>query len=134
MKPLQGLENMPGLLDEENRRETEKSPMRRKQLRRLKRRWRVRQRQRSLKRNAGSLSSHSRPQRWRSLGEERGILHWVWKDGLDEEDARLLKRTYHRLQEKDNGFGWISDTLWIHHPHILFKSVAMTEIKATRCD
>ncbi|XP_027133714.1 histone-lysine N-methyltransferase SETD1B-A [Larimichthys crocea] len=116
MKPLQGLENMPGLLDEENRRETEKSPMRRKQLRRLKRRWRVRQRQRSLKRNAGPLSSHSRPQRWRSLGEERGILHWVWKDGLDEEDARLLKRTYHRLQEKDNGFGWISDTLWIHHP------------------
>ncbi|KAG8012210.1 Histone-lysine N-methyltransferase SETD1B-A [Nibea albiflora] len=122
MKPLQGLENMPGLLDEENRRETEKSSVRRKQLKRLKRRWRVLQRQRSLKRNGGSLSSHSRPHRWRSLGEERGILHWVWKDGLDEEDARLLKCIYHRLQEKDNGFGWISDTLWIHHPHILFKS------------
>lgn len=119
MKPLQGLENMPGLLDEENRRETEKSSLRRKQLRRLKRRWRMHQRQRSLKRITGALSSHGRPHRWRSLCEERRILHRVWKEGLDEEDARLLQCSYERLQEQHNGFGWISDTLWIPHPHIL---------------
>lgn len=120
MKPLQGLENMPGLLDEENRKETEKSLWRRKQLRRQKRRWRIHRRQRSLKRITGSLSSHSRPSsRWRSLCEERRILHRVWKEGLDEEDATLLQCTYDRLQEQDNGFGWVSDTLWIPHPHIL---------------
>ncbi|XP_044053095.1 histone-lysine N-methyltransferase SETD1B-A-like isoform X2 [Siniperca chuatsi] len=115
-KPLQGLENMPGLLVEENRRETEKSLLRRKQLRRLKRRWRIHHRQKSLKRITGSLSSHSRPHRWRSLCEERRILHRVWKEGLDEEDARLLQCTYERLQEQDNSFGWLSDTLWIPHP------------------
>ncbi len=125
MKPLQGLENMPGLLHEENRRETEKSLLRRKQLRRLKRRWRIHQRRRSLKRIAGSLSSHGRPHRWRSLYEERRILHRVWKEGLDEEDARLLQCSYERLQEQDNGFGWISDTLWISHPHILLNSVML---------
>ncbi|XP_037632594.1 histone-lysine N-methyltransferase SETD1B-like isoform X2 [Sebastes umbrosus] len=116
MKPLQGLENMPGLLDEENRRETEKSLLRRKQRRRLKRRWRNRHRRRSLKRITGCLSSHSRPRGWRSLCEERRILHSVWKEGLDEEDAKLLQSTYDRLQARDNGIGWISDTLWIPHP------------------
>lgn len=124
MKPLRGLENMPGLLDEENRRETEKSSLRRKRLRRLKRRWRVHQRQRSLKRITGSLSSHGHPHRWRrSLCEERRILHRVWKEGLDEEDARLLQCTYDRLQEQDNGCGWISDTMWTPHPHILLNKV-----------
>nr|XP_046242795.1 histone-lysine N-methyltransferase SETD1B-like isoform X2 [Scatophagus argus] len=107
MKPLQGLENMPGLLDEDNRRETEKSLLRRKRLRRLKRRWRMHQRQWTLKRNA-----HRR----RSVCEERRILHRVWKEGLDEEDARLLRCTYDGLQERDSGFGWISDTLWTSHP------------------
>lgn len=121
-KPLQGLENMLGLLDEDNRRETEKSLLRRKWLRRLKRRWRIHQRQRSLKRIAGSLSSHSHPHRWRSLCEERRILHRVWKEGLDEEDARLLQCAYDRLQAQHNGLGWISDTLWTPHPHILFYS------------
>uniref|UniRef100_UPI003AACB00A histone-lysine N-methyltransferase SETD1B-A-like n=1 Tax=Centroberyx gerrardi TaxID=166262 RepID=UPI003AACB00A len=81
MKPLQGLENMPGLLDEENRRETE-----------------------------------NRPHRCRSLWEEMRILHSVWREGLDEEDTRLLQVTYERLQQQDNGFGWISDTVWIAHP------------------
>ncbi|XP_061586204.1 histone-lysine N-methyltransferase SETD1B-like [Cololabis saira] len=66
-KPLQGLENMPGLLDEE------KSLLRR-------------------------------------------ILHSVWKEGLDEEDARFLKSTYERLQEGDDVVGWLSDTRWIPHP------------------
>ncbi|XP_023249743.1 histone-lysine N-methyltransferase SETD1B-A-like [Seriola lalandi dorsalis] len=113
-KPLQGLENMPGLLDEE------KSLSRRKQWRRLKRRWRSHHQQRSRKRITGSLSYHSRPHRWRSLYEEGRILHSVWKEGLDEEDARLLQSTYERLHEQDNGFGWLSDTLWIPHPHILF--------------
>ncbi|KAM9360692.1 histone-lysine N-methyltransferase SETD1B-A-like [Symphorus nematophorus] len=116
MKPLQGLENMPGLLDEENRRETEKSLLRRKQLWRLKRKWRSHHRQRSLKRHCGSRSSHSRPHRWRSLCEERRILHRVWREGLDEEDAQLLRCAYDRLQEQDDGARWISDTLWIHHP------------------
>ncbi|XP_056231274.1 histone-lysine N-methyltransferase SETD1B-like isoform X2 [Seriola aureovittata] len=109
-KPLQGLENMPGLLDEE------KSLSRRKQWRRLKRRWRNHHQQRSRKRITGSLSYHSRPHRWRSLYEEGRILHSVWKEGLDEEDARLLQSTYERLHEQDNGFGWLSDTLWIPHP------------------
>ncbi|KAK5871200.1 hypothetical protein PBY51_004092 [Eleginops maclovinus] len=79
MRPLQGLENMPGLLHEGNSRDTEKSSLRRKQ-------WRKRKR------------------RWRSLSEERRILHSVWKEGLDEEDARLLQQTYDRLQVRDNGF------------------------------
>ncbi|KAI3372377.1 hypothetical protein L3Q82_022872, partial [Scortum barcoo] len=108
MKPLQGLENMPGLLDEENRGETEKSILRRKQLRRLKRRWRIHQRQRLLKRLSGFLSSHGRPHGRRSLCEERRILHRVWKEGLDEEDARLLQCSYERLQEQDSGFVYIS--------------------------
>lgn len=51
--------------------------------------------------------------------EERRILHSVWTDGLDEEDAALLRRTYQRLQEQDDGVGWLSDTLWTPHPHIL---------------
>ncbi|XP_040010654.1 histone-lysine N-methyltransferase SETD1B-like [Xiphias gladius] len=109
-KPLQGLENMPALLEEE------KSFFRRKQWRRLKRRWRTHYRRRSLKRSTGSLSYRSRPHRWHSLCEERRILHSVWKEGLDEEDATLLQCTYERLQEQDNGFGWLSDTLWIPHP------------------
>ncbi len=113
MKPLQGLENVPGLLDEEKRRETEKSILRRKQLRRLKRRWRIYQRQTSVKR-----ITHRHPRRLRLLCEERRTLHSVWKDGLDEEDARLLKCTYDRLLERDNGLGWISDILWTPHPHI----------------
>lgn len=106
MKPLQGLENMPGPLYEDIRRETEKSLPRRKQLRRLRRRWRVHQYRRSLTRAA-------------ALCEERRILHRFWTEGLDEEDFRLLQCTYDRLQAEDNGLGWISDALWTHHPHIL---------------
>nr|XP_020446083.1 histone-lysine N-methyltransferase SETD1B-like [Monopterus albus] len=125
-KPLQGLENMPGLLDEE------KSILRRKQWRRLKRRWRTHHQHRSFKRITGSLSSHSCPRRWRSLYEEWKILHSVWKQGLDEEDARLLQCTYERLEEQDNGFGWLRDTHWVPHPHIHFISfmLKLNEIKA----
>ncbi|XP_044222898.1 histone-lysine N-methyltransferase SETD1B-A-like isoform X2 [Thunnus albacares] len=115
-KPLQGLENMPGLLDEENRREADKSLSRRKHWKRLKRRWRIHQRQKSLQRITSSLFSCSRPHRRRSLFEDRRVLHSVWKEGLDEEDARLLQCTYERLQVQDDGFGWLSDTLWIPHP------------------
>ncbi|XP_041642937.1 histone-lysine N-methyltransferase SETD1B-A-like [Cheilinus undulatus] len=114
MKPLQGLENMPGLLAEENRRDADKVLLRGKHLRRLKRT--IYKRHRSLKRISGPCSSYSRPHRWRSLSEEKRILHWVWKKGLDEEDARLLQCTYEKLQEQDNGFGWLSDILWIPHP------------------
>ncbi|XP_069555739.1 histone-lysine N-methyltransferase SETD1B-A-like [Brachyistius frenatus] len=101
-KPFQGLENMPGLLDEE------KSSLRQRQRRMLKRRRRARHRHRSLKR----ITSN----RWRSPYEERRILHRVWREGLDEEDAKLLQCTYERLHEQNNGFGWLSDTLWIPHP------------------
>lgn len=121
-KPLQGLENMPGLLEEGNSRETERSSLRRKQWRRLKRRSRIQHRQRSLKRIDGSLPSHSPLHRWRSLCKERRILHSVWKEGLDEEDERLLQCAYERLQAQHNGFRWITDTLWIPHPHILLNS------------
>ncbi|CAK6950310.1 histone-lysine N-methyltransferase SETD1B-A-like [Scomber scombrus] len=118
-KPLQGLENMPGLLDEENRREVNKSLSRPKHWKKLKRRWRIHQRQKSLQRITGSVFSRSRPHRRRSLCEERRVLHMVWKKGLDEEDARLLLCTFERLQGQYDGFGWLSDTLWIPHPHIL---------------
>ncbi|XP_062418405.1 histone-lysine N-methyltransferase SETD1B-A-like [Pungitius pungitius] len=110
-KPLQGLENVPRRLDEENSRERERRSSRRKRWRRLKRRWKIRHRQRSLSRIDGR-----RLHRWRSPCEERRILHSVWREGLDEEDERLLRSTYERLQARDNGFGWISDTLWITHP------------------
>lgn len=108
-KPLQGLENMPGLLHKDNCREREVR-------RRLLRRWRARQCRISL---AASLCSGGRPLRRRSLREERRLLHWFWKKGLDEEDFRLLQCAYERLQDQDDGLGWISDTLWTHHPHIL---------------
>lgn len=114
-KPLQGLENMPGLLYEGSWREVEESFLRTKQKKKLKRRWKLHQRQRSLKRVGVSLSSHRR----RSPTEERRILHTIWKNGLDEEDARLLRCAYDRLQAQDCGLGWINDTLWTPHPHIL---------------
>lgn len=101
-KPLQGLENMPGLLHQYNCSE-------RGMRKRLRRRWRARQRHRPL---AASLKR-------RSLCEERRLLHWFWKKGLDEEDFRLLQCTYDRLQDQDDGLGWISDTLWTDHPYIL---------------
>lgn len=117
--PLQGLENMPGLLYEGSRREEEESFSKRKQKRKLKmERWRLKinQRQRSFKRVGASLSC----QRRRSPIEERRILHKVWKDGLDEEDARLLHCAYDRLQAQECVSGWVSHTLWTAHPHILF--------------
>ncbi|XP_013862650.1 histone-lysine N-methyltransferase SETD1B-A [Austrofundulus limnaeus] len=108
-KPLQGLENMPDLLDEEN------SLLRQKLWRRLKRRSRARHRRRWLQ-ECSSLSCKRHLHRWRSVCEEKKILHGVWKEGLDEEDARLLLLTYERLQEQDDGGGWLSDTHWIPHP------------------
>ncbi|XP_026176870.1 histone-lysine N-methyltransferase SETD1B-like [Mastacembelus armatus] len=125
-KPLQGLENMPGLLDEE------KSLLRQKRWKRLKKRWRTHHRQRSLKRITGQPSAHSRPRRWRSLFEEWRILHSVWKDGLDEEDARLLQCMYEKLQEQDNGLGWLSETLWIPHPLTRLPTEKSEEQKSCR--
>lgn len=113
-KPLQGLENMPGLLCEGSCTKTKESFLKRKQ-KRLKRRWKLHQRHRAHKRVGLSLSCDRR----RSPSEERRILHKVWKDGLDEEDARLLHCTFDRLQADDCGLGWITDTLWTPHPHIL---------------
>ncbi|XP_028269644.1 histone-lysine N-methyltransferase SETD1B-A-like [Parambassis ranga] len=110
MKPLQGLENMPSLLVEE------KSLLRQKLWLRLKRRKKASHRQLSLKRIDGSLPACRRCLRWRSGYEEGRILHSVWREGLDEEDSRLLQCTYESLQEQDNDAGWLSDTLWIPHP------------------
>ncbi|XP_019718304.1 histone-lysine N-methyltransferase SETD1B-A-like isoform X1 [Hippocampus comes] len=99
--PLQGLENMPGLLYKGSRRDTN---MRRKWWKRLKRGWR------------NHRFSRSCARKWRSVREERRILHSIWKDGLDEEDGRLLRCTYERLQGQDDECSWLSDTLWIPHP------------------
>ncbi|XP_077378019.1 histone-lysine N-methyltransferase SETD1B-A-like [Festucalex cinctus] len=96
--PLQRLENMPGLLYEGTKK------IRRKRWKRIKSSWRSQR-----------FSRSSRP-KWRSEREERRILHRIWKDGLDEEDGRLLQCTYKRLQEQDDECGWLSDTCWIHHP------------------
>lgn len=127
-KPLQGLENIAGLLDDQIRRDTKTSFLRQKQWKRQRRRWKSHQQQKSVKRIRGSLFSRSRRRRWRrSVCEERRILHSVWTEGLDEEDARLLQSTYERLQEQDDGFGWLSDTLWIPHPHILLNRVSDCE-------
>lgn len=112
-KPLQGLENMPGLLHKYSCRESEMSLQRRK---RQRRRWRARQ---CLRSHAGSLCCDSRSLKQRSLREEKRLLHWFWKKGLDEEDFKLLQCVYDRLQAQDDGLGWISDTLWTDHPHIL---------------
>ncbi|XP_054630141.1 histone-lysine N-methyltransferase SETD1B-A-like [Dunckerocampus dactyliophorus] len=99
--PLQGLENMPGLLNEGNWRDTK---VRRKLWNKRKRGWRKRR------------FSCNRSPRWNSVHQQSRILQSVWKDGLDEEDARLLQCTYERLQEEDDGCSWLSDTLWIPHP------------------
>lgn len=114
-KPLQGLENVPGLLYEGSWRERPEAFLKRKEKKKLKRRWKPHQRQRSLKRIGGSHYSYRR----RSPGEERRILHKVWRDGLDEEDAKLLHCAYDRLHAQSGGLGWIDDALWTPHPHIL---------------
>lgn len=113
-KPLQGLENMPGRLYEGSWRESEDAFLERKH-KKIKRRWKLSQRQRSLKRVGASPSSYRR----RSPGEERRVLHKVWEDGLDEEDSELLHWAYDRLQAQACGQGWLNDTLWTPHPHIL---------------
>ncbi|KAM6954470.1 histone-lysine N-methyltransferase SETD1B-A-like [Aplochiton taeniatus] len=57
----------------------------------------------------------------RSGPGEVSVLHHVWEKGLDEEDARLLQATYESLLQQDNSFSWLSDTLWVPHPHILYQ-------------
>ncbi|MED6244199.1 hypothetical protein ATANTOWER_030901 [Ataeniobius toweri] len=114
MKPLQGLENMPRLYNEEK-------PLSRQKLwRRLKRRKRASLRQRLIKGINWSCSFQHHLLRRRSSCEEYNILHNIWKEGLDEEDARHLQSTYERLLEQNNVAWWLSDTFWIPHPHILF--------------
>lgn len=104
-KLLQGLENVLGLWHED------KNFLRIKQWRKAMRRWRVH--------HGHRWSKRTHPYRGRSLREERRILHSLWREGLDEEDAGLLRSTYDRLQEQDDSCGWLTDTLWIPHPHIL---------------
>ncbi len=56
----------------------------------------------------------------RSDFEEMTILYDIWNDGIDEEDMRYLKITYDKMLQQDNGNDWLNDTLWVHHPHILY--------------
>uniref|UniRef100_A0A671KVT3 Histone-lysine N-methyltransferase SETD1B-A-like n=1 Tax=Sinocyclocheilus anshuiensis TaxID=1608454 RepID=A0A671KVT3_9TELE len=56
----------------------------------------------------------------RSEFEEMTILYDIWNDGIDEEDICYLKITYDKMLQQDNGNDWLNDTLWVHHPHILY--------------
>ncbi|KAG5840679.1 hypothetical protein ANANG_G00191270 [Anguilla anguilla] len=56
----------------------------------------------------------------RSEFEEMTILYNLWNDGIDEEDIRNLQITYDKMLQQDNGNDWLNDTLWVHHPHILY--------------
>ncbi|XP_056322188.1 histone-lysine N-methyltransferase SETD1B-A isoform X2 [Danio aesculapii] len=56
----------------------------------------------------------------RSDFEEMTILYDIWNDGIDEEDIRYLKVTYDKMLQQDNAHDWLNDTLWVHHPHILY--------------
>ncbi|MEQ2179093.1 hypothetical protein GOODEAATRI_021078, partial [Goodea atripinnis] len=109
MKPLQGLENMPRLYNEEK-------PLSRQKLwRRLKRRKRASLRQRLIKGINWSCSFQHHLLRRRSSCEEYNILHNIWKEGLDEEDARHLHSTYERLLEQNNVAWWLKsseETQW----------------------
>lgn len=48
--------------------------------------------------------------------EEMTILYDIWNEGIDEEDVRLLKITYEKMLQQDNGNDWLNDTLWVNHP------------------
>lgn len=52
----------------------------------------------------------------RSEFEEMTILYDIWNEGIDEEDVRLLKITYEKMLQQDNGNDWLNDTLWVNHP------------------
>ncbi|XP_038143202.1 histone-lysine N-methyltransferase SETD1B-A-like [Cyprinodon tularosa] len=105
MKPLQGLENTPGLYNDD------KVIWRKKLRRSLKRRKRAHLHRRLLKGVNWSCSFQQHFLRRRSSCEEFNILHNIWKEGLDEEDARHLQSVYERLQEQDDGAGWLSETI-----------------------
>ncbi|XP_072311546.1 histone-lysine N-methyltransferase SETD1B-A isoform X2 [Eucyclogobius newberryi] len=68
----------------------------------------------------GSLSPVNTPPRTyfkpRSDFEEMTILYDIWNEGIDEEDVRLLKITYEKMLQQDNGNDWLNDTLWVNHP------------------
>lgn len=53
--------------------------------------------------------------------EEMTILYDIWNEGIDEEDVRLLQITYDKMLQQDNGNDWLNDTLWVNHPHILYR-------------
>ncbi|CAL8332699.1 unnamed protein product [Arctogadus glacialis] len=113
-RPLQGLENMPGLLHSDGQRAACRESgeqwrwQRERRVRRKRRRRWVRQR----RRRRWSKSPPCRSPPWsRSQCEETEVLHDVWREGLDEEDARLLLLSHQRLLRRDNGLGWLSDTL-----------------------
>uniref|UniRef100_A0A6Q2Y448 [Histone H3]-lysine(4) N-trimethyltransferase n=1 Tax=Esox lucius TaxID=8010 RepID=A0A6Q2Y448_ESOLU len=112
--PQQGLEVQ---------RARENCPWRRVQRRmrwRERRRTRRRQRMSSVQRAVLSSGPSASPCfRRRSQREETVVLHGVWREGLDEEDAKLLEETYDRLLQQDNGFSWLSDTLWTVSPTLI---------------
>ncbi|KAJ7994125.1 hypothetical protein DPEC_G00262670 [Dallia pectoralis] len=85
----------------QSHREREHCSWRRVQRRR---RWRWRRRMSSMQRTVPfSTLSASPGFRHRSQREETSVLHRVWRQGLDEEDAKLLEVTYDRLLQGDNG-------------------------------
>ncbi|XP_024131428.1 histone-lysine N-methyltransferase SETD1B-A isoform X1 [Oryzias melastigma] len=95
-KPLQGLENMPSVLNQE-------APSGKQTL------WKkTKRKKREQQKRLGWTH------RWRSLYEEWKIFHSFWKRGLDEEDARFLQASYEKLKEENNGAEWLGK--WISHP------------------
>jgi len=122
-RPLQGLENMPGLLEDMPgllHQDGQRGPFRETGEQWRWQRERRRRRARQWRRQRSSVSFPRLSPPWsRSQCEETEILHSIWRDGLDEEDARLLRHSHQRLLHRDNGLGWLSDTLWVSHPHIL---------------
>ncbi|KAJ8414792.1 hypothetical protein AAFF_G00023150 [Aldrovandia affinis] len=93
---------------------------------------RVRRRQEELLLAAHSpVASPPRPCfRPRSDFEEMTILYDIWNDGIDDEDIRHLQITYDKMLQQDNGHDWLNDTLWVHHPHILYPAVT---VPASEC-
>ncbi|KAI1900748.1 hypothetical protein AGOR_G00053080 [Albula goreensis] len=90
---------------------------------------RVRRKQEELLLAAHSpVASPPRPCfRTRSDFEEMTILYNIWNDGIDEEDIRHLQITYDKMLQQDNGNDWLNDTLWVHHPHILFTQLLLPQ-------
>uniref|UniRef100_W5L7W3 SET domain containing 1B, histone lysine methyltransferase b n=2 Tax=Astyanax mexicanus TaxID=7994 RepID=W5L7W3_ASTMX len=104
-RPLQGLENRV-----ENR--LEGRGMENHTLSESLDRWRKRRRW-----------SHRPPHCWRrfaprSQRREKLVLNAVWTRGVNVEEIGHLRASYERMLLQDSSH-WLSNTHWVHHPHIL---------------